>query len=247
MHQFVNDLQHTIESDPEILGLMREMFKEVPQHPRFAEDPLGKPRANNYHELLEKFDTTIAKAPEWNGKNPGVKCLTFSALLNWPLSTASERACFRNEKVNACIRSVFAAWADFLDSERSANILNDSPQGWFCASAPGTHHVRHRRPIEQTFCRRIRLRPPMRHGKATPPGIPFSRDRSVPVCVLLRHQTTRMSWSMPVELPPFRLVAGVQSHDTFWLKEQPLLAAEYVCWGTRRAHHSSEVPSIRDF
>ena len=220
MHQAIEDFQRTIESDVEILRLMKDMFAEIPQHRSFSQDPLGKPRASNYRDLLEAFDTTITKAPEWNGENPGVKCLPFSALLDWPLSTKSGRACFHNEKVNTCIRAVFAAWTDFLDSERSAYVLNDSPLGWFCRSAQAfvmcdTADQSNRQFEKEFACNESKpweSYPTWNafftrafHPGVRPVAAPDDANVIVNAC----------------EAAPFRLASDVQIHDTFWLKEQP--------------------------
>ena len=221
MHFVIEEFRRLIESDLEILHLLNQIFDQIPPHSAFDKDPLGRPRIRDYHDLLAALDGTITRAPEWNGEDPGVKCLPVSALLHWPLSTTSGRACLQNKKINGCIRAVLNAWAEFLTSEASVYVLNSTPQGWFCDSAQafimsGTIDHHKTRMFAQEF-----VCDPNKpwHGFASWDAF-FTRSfrPGIRPVTALHDQDTITS---ACEAAPYRLAIDVQAHDTFWLKGHP--------------------------
>ena len=51
------------------------------------------------------------------------------------MGTTAGMAAYRDPRVNAILKKVLDAWADFLNSPESLYVLNDSPQGWMSPAA----------------------------------------------------------------------------------------------------------------
>jgi phosphatidylserine decarboxylase len=51
------------------------------------------------------------------------------------MGTPAGFAAFRHPAINAMLRKILATWCEFLSSEASLYVLNDSPTGWKCAKA----------------------------------------------------------------------------------------------------------------
>jgi phosphatidylserine decarboxylase len=79
--------------------LFNQMFEQVPKRAPYHKDPAGKPQVRDYRQMVQLLDTIMTHAPA-----------------------------FLNPRVNAQLKAVLSAWAQFLRSSDSTYVLNDDPQ-----------------------------------------------------------------------------------------------------------------------
>jgi len=210
LHPAIGDLQHVIESDPEIFMLFNQMFEQIPRHPPYSRDPTGKPQVRDYQHMLKLLNTIISHAPEFD--QTGLVGCPINAIFDWSMGTAAGMAAFLNERVNFQLKKVLDAWARFLTSSDSAYVLNEHPKkGWFGTDArrampdfereficdPSRPHHGYRS-WDHFFTRQLR-------PGARPVAEPDDASVIVNAC----------------ESAPYRIARRVNYSDRFWIKSQP--------------------------
>lgn len=216
-HPVVREFEELIEGDPVLRMYFTRMFEEQPR--RRARPHWGDVRIKSYREMLEVLNHVLTRAPEYN--HTGMVGFPINAILDYPMISPTGLAAFADAKVNALFRKYLSAWSEFLGSERSCSVLNDSPSGWLgeaarrklgldefetVAAAP---HLGFRS-WNDFFIRRFR---PGRRPIASP------ADPTVIVNAC--------------ESAPFAIRRRVKARAEFWIKEQPyslheMLAGHFV-------------------
>ncbi len=118
-------------------------------------------------------------------------------------------AAYRDPRVNAILKKVLDAWAEFLNGPDSLSVLNDSPQGWMSEKARevvGIDQFEHDPDDEHWgftswndfFTRRLK-------EGARPVDSPDDDTVVVSAC----------------ESTPYRISRDVARHSEFWIKNQP--------------------------
>jgi phosphatidylserine decarboxylase len=86
-------------------------------------------------ELLDALDKIITSAPLYNADPSKRHAFPMSELFTYMMMTKAGEAVFRNEAFNDAIRTILKEWCRFLDSPRSASVLNEGDEGWLSPSA----------------------------------------------------------------------------------------------------------------
>lgn len=133
-HPVVREFQSLIESDPIIRMYFTTMFEQQPI--RRMRSSWGDAKLKNYAEMLEVLNHILTTAPEYN--HTAMVGFPINAILDYPMITRAGLAAFADARVSAMFRRVLIVWAEFLNSERSLYVLNDSATGWLSPDARRT-------------------------------------------------------------------------------------------------------------
>jgi phosphatidylserine decarboxylase len=216
-HPIVEEFQELIEGDPVLRMYFTQMFQEQPR--RRVKAIWGDIRIRNYMEMLEVLNHVLTRAPEYN-RTYMIGC-PINAILDYPMITPAGLAAFADERVNAMFRRYFQVWSEFLSSEKSCYVLNDSPRGWLSEHARGQLHL-------DEF--------------ETEPRAPYLGFKSWNDFFIRRFKPGRRPVASPedstvvvnaCESAPFALKRRVRAKAEFWIKAQPyslhdLLAGHFV-------------------
>jgi len=125
-HPVVQEFRDMIENDPVMNMYFTLMFE---QQPRSAPKPgSGDVKLENYEQMLVVMNHILTTAPTFD-VTAMVGC-PINAILDYPMITAAGLAAFADPRVNEMVRRLLSVWAEFLDSEASRYVLDDSPSGW---------------------------------------------------------------------------------------------------------------------
>lgn len=209
-HPVIEEFKDLIEGDPVIYMLFNRMLEQVPTKPPYNNDPTGKPQVRNYHLLLELFNETMTRAPEYNGSE--LVGFPFNAILDWPMGTKAGFAVFLNEKVNAQFRKMLNEWAKFLGSPESCYVLSNDPDvGWFSGAAVATM---------PDFVDNFKCDPSEPYHGFTSWDDFFTRQFKPDVRPIAAPDNDDIIVNA-CESAPFCLAKDVKPRDRFWLKSQP--------------------------
>lgn len=141
-HPEVRALQDLIEGDTRLFMHASAMFDEMELDspdgvPVELKDGLGRPQVNSYMQMLQIMDLVLTTAPKWDNFVFSIGWVGFplNVMLNWPMSTASGKAFFLDERVNACLGRILSAWGAHLSSEKSACVVTTNDNGWLGVDA----------------------------------------------------------------------------------------------------------------
>jgi phosphatidylserine decarboxylase len=216
-HPIVREFQELIEGDSVLRMYFTRMFQEQPR--RRMQAVWGDIRVKNYLEMLQVLNHVLTRAPEYN-RTYMVGC-PINAILDCPMITATGLAAFADERVNAMFRKFFAVWSEFLSSDKSRYVLDDSPRGWLSA------HARAHLNLDEF---------------ETDPNAPYLGFKSWNDFFIRRFKPGRRPVALPedsaivvnaCESAPFAIKRRVRASAEFWIKEQPyslhdLLAGHFV-------------------
>ncbi len=194
-----------IESDPVMFMLFTQMFEEQPNIP--IPPNSGDIKLDNYKQMLVVLNHILTTAPTFN--TTGLVGFPINAILDYPMITPAGLSAFASQKINDMWRKVLAVWTQFLDSEDSLYVLNDSPTGWLSPAARKAislddFQTDPKKPYlgftswNDFFIRQFK---PDRR----PVAKPFNDMAIVSAC----------------ESQPYSIQTGVKAIDTFWIKSQP--------------------------
>jgi phosphatidylserine decarboxylase len=114
----------------ELNGIIRmyvdEMINQVPKQYKHID---------NTEDLLDALNQIITTAPVYNPDPNKQNFFPMSTLYTYMMMTPAGEAVFRNTEFNDAIRSILKEWCNFLDSEKSLYVLNESEVGWLSQSA----------------------------------------------------------------------------------------------------------------
>jgi phosphatidylserine decarboxylase len=205
LHAVVREFRDMIENDP-VMNMYFTMLFE--QQPRSAPKPgSGDVKLENYEQMLVLMNHVLTTAPTFD-TTAMVGC-PINAILDYPMITPTGLAAFADPRVNEMLRRLLSVWAEFLDSEASCYVLDDSPSGWLGPVARDSLQLHEFRvDPDAEFCGFkswndffIRSFKP---GKR-PVARPDDQKAIVNAC----------------ESQPYRIQTQVNEHDTFWMKSQP--------------------------
>lgn len=216
-HPVIMEFQHLIESDPVLLMYFTLMFEQQPNIPIAPNS--GDVKIKDWHQMLKVINHVLTIAPEFN--ETGMVGFPINAILDYPMITQAGQSAFLDRRVNAMFKKLLAVWTQFLDSEKSLYVLNDSPKGWKSEAAQKAlqmddfiHDTHHKfwgfQSWNHFFIRQFKS------GKR-PVSDPDNDKIIVSAC----------------EAAPFSISRNVKRTDTFWIKSQPyslehLLAGNHV-------------------
>ncbi|HEV2802117.1 MAG TPA: phophatidylserine decarboxylase associated domain-containing protein [Pyrinomonadaceae bacterium] len=86
-------------------------------------------------ELLDALDYIVTLAPRYNADPNKRHAFPMSELFTYMMMTQAGEAVFRNVAFNSALRVVLQEWCAFLDSPKSASVLNEGEDGWLSQSA----------------------------------------------------------------------------------------------------------------
>jgi phosphatidylserine decarboxylase len=205
LHPVVQDFRDMIENDPVMNMYFTLMFE---QQPRSAPKPgSGDVKLENYEQMLVVMNHILTTAPTFD-VTAMVGC-PINAILDYPMITPAGLAAFADPRVNEMLRRLLSVWAEFLDSEASRYVLDDSPAGWLSPVARESLRLHEFRidPDAESYGFKswndffIRRFQPGRR----PVARPDDQKAIVSAC----------------ESQPYRIQTQVNEHDTFWMKSQP--------------------------
>ncbi|CAK4029987.1 Phosphatidylserine decarboxylase proenzyme 3 [Lecanosticta acicola] len=129
----LKEFKEFIEGNTRIYMLFVQMFEEVPVKHPYNKDPTGRKQVRDYHHLLQILNHTFTTAPQWTdaAANVGMVGVPMCAILDYPMGTPSGYAAFLDPDVNRMLKKVLNEWGKFLQSPKSAEVLNEHKQGWF--------------------------------------------------------------------------------------------------------------------
>jgi phosphatidylserine decarboxylase len=205
LHPVVREFRDMIENDPVMNMYFTLMFE---QQPRSAPKPgSGDVKLENYEQMLVVMNHVLTTSPTFDS-TAMVGC-PINAILDYPMITPAGLAAFADRRVNEMLRRLLSVWAEFLDSEASRYVLDDSPSGWLGPVARESLQLHEFRiDPDAEFCGFrswndffIRCFKPGRR----PVARPDDQKAIVSAC----------------ESQPYRIQTQVNEHDTFWMKSQP--------------------------
>lgn len=128
LHPVIVEFQELIASDPVVRLYMTEMIAQVPKS-----KPYRKRHLTSVDQLLRLINEVLTTAPEFS--EGGMVTTPLTAILDWTMGTEAGFAAHRDPRIVAMFRKVLDAWCEFLSSEDSLYVLNDSPSGWMSQKA----------------------------------------------------------------------------------------------------------------
>lgn len=130
----IQEFKEMVETDSRLYMLFHEMFEQIPKNKKHLTDPSGDMSGvRDFNHVLKLLNHIISTAPSWtdSGHSVGVVGVPINALLEWPMATPAGFTAFQDPKVNGMIKKVLDTWGEFLKSEESAHVLDESNEGWF--------------------------------------------------------------------------------------------------------------------
>ena len=201
LHPVLVEFQELIDSDPIVRMYVERMIEEVPQNRDYS-----KRHITSVEQLLHLINEVLTVAPEYGYQ---AVTLPLGAILDWTMGTTAGFAAYRDPKINTMLKKILDTWCDFLNSEDSRYVLNDSATGWTSPAAQqaiGIEQYQHDPDKEfwgfnswnDFFTRRLK-------DGARPVAAPDDDKVIVSAC----------------ESTPYGISTGVQRRDQFWIKSQP--------------------------
>lgn len=205
----IKEFKDLIENDPEIYMLFNEMFKQIPDDPKYKKDPTGRTQIGNYQQMLLLLNHIMTTAPEFN--TTGLVGFPINAILNWPMGTAAGTSVFLNEKVNRQLKKILNQWAVFLDSPDSRYVLSKDNDGWFGGPAS-------------------KAMPDFNKDFVCDPNKPYHGYKSWDDFFTRVYRKGRRPVAASdddsiiansCESAPYKIAKKIHLMDTFWIKSQP--------------------------
>jgi phosphatidylserine decarboxylase len=114
----------------ELNGVVRMYVEQM-----IEQQPVDNKTVTDVEDLLDMLNHIINTAPLYNPDPNKINNFPMSALFTYMMMTQAGEAVFRNTEFNAAIRKVLQEWCTFLDSPKSASVLNEREDGWLSQSA----------------------------------------------------------------------------------------------------------------
>lgn len=201
LHPVITEFRGLIDADPVVRLYLNQMISQVP-----STKPYQKRHLRNVPQMLSLINEVLTMSPEFG---PAMVATPLGAILDWTMGTPAGFAAFRDPRINTMFKKILNAWCEFLDSEDSLYILNDSPSGWKSAQAQdvvGMAQYEHDPSDERWgftswndfFTRRFK-------DGERPVASPDDDKVIVSAC----------------ESTPYAISTDVQRQDSFWVKSEP--------------------------
>ena len=126
----VRELAALLERDPIVRMYVEETLQQaqlVPGAPPSTVRTVG--------ELLAALNYITTLAPLYNADPDKRNAFPMSALFVYMMMTVAGESLFRLGSFNEALRKILTEWCAFLDSERSAVVLNETVTGWLSPAA----------------------------------------------------------------------------------------------------------------
>jgi len=202
LHPVIGEFRMLIEQDPIVRLYLTEMIRQVPTSGKYRKHHL-----KSVDQMLQLINAVLGRAPEYD--HTAMVGTPLNAIFDWCMGTPAGFGAFRNDAINAMLKKILTAWCEFLSSEQSLYVLNETPRGWKCAAAQRAMkmHEYEYDPDDQYwgftswndfFTRRFK------DGRR-PIAEPDNDKVIVSAC----------------ESTPYRIMAQVKKQDRFWIKSQP--------------------------
>ncbi len=118
-HPVMQEFKDLIDNDAIVRMNFTKMIDQVPGF--YKKEGESGVYLESIDEMLNMIDIILGKAPEYN--NTDIVGFPINCILNWTMGVPAGAAAFRNEKVNAMFRKIFAVWTEFLDSNESSDVF----------------------------------------------------------------------------------------------------------------------------
>ncbi|KAI9925753.1 hypothetical protein MW887_005559 [Aspergillus wentii] len=246
LHPVLVEFQDLIESNTRVYLLISSMFEEIPHKKPYSQDPIGNPQIRDYPHLLQVLNHLLTTAPSWSDDAHRVRQvgLPIHAVLDWPMGTPSGYAAFLDPEVNKMIKKILNAWGEFLRSEESAVVLNDSETGWFGNSGReclalvgnvghdnGTFDPAAHSPFETLFV----CDPSAKYHGFTSWDDFFTRQFKPEVRPVAAPDDSRVI-ANAYESQPYKVAHDVKGRDRFWVKGQPYSVIDMLAHDSLATH-----------
>jgi phosphatidylserine decarboxylase len=201
LHPVLVEFEQLMAADPILRMHLNEMITQVPKGRQYSQRHI-----DDVDELLRLINAVLTMAPEFGDQNV---TLPLAAILDWTMATSAGFAAYRDPRLNAMLKDVLTVWSEFLSSDASLYVLDESPTGWKSPAAKravGMDQYQHD-PQQQFwgftswndfFTRRFK-------DGQRPVHSPDDDNVIVAAC----------------ESTPYAIAVDVQLEDSFWLKSQP--------------------------
>ncbi len=224
LHPILAEFKSLIENDTRLYLLFNSMFDQIPNKKPYGKNPEGNRQVRDHEHMLRLMNHLMTTAPSWSerGHQVGLVGLPFHALLDWPMGTQSGYAVFQDPQVNAMLKKVLNAWAEYLKSPESAQVLNTTSRGWFgttglrdltdTANAAGKSSL--------SFGEIFLCDPQAKYHGFTSWDNFFTRtfrEGIRPIAHPSRDDVVANS----CESLPYRVAYDIRARDKFWVKGQP--------------------------
>jgi len=118
-HPVIKEFSDLLNQDPIVRMYVAQMVDQLPKKNKNVKD---------INDFLSQLNQILTTAPKFSKGE--VEVTPLSNLLVGMMNTPAGFHAFRNEKINSMIRKILKTWGEFLNSEKSLYVLNDSPDGW---------------------------------------------------------------------------------------------------------------------
>lgn len=201
-HPVIKEFRDLIDHNPVVRMYMEEMIAQVPKTKKYRSHHL-----RSVNQMLRLINAVLTQAPEYD--DTALVGAPLNAIIDWCMGTRAGFAAFRDETINGMFRKILMAWCEFLSSEASLYVLNDSPNGWKCDAAQKAINIGQFQydPMDQYwgfkswndfFIRKFK-------DGERPIAEPDNNKVIVSAC----------------ESAPYKISNHVKKYDKFWLKSQP--------------------------
>ncbi len=120
-HPVILEFKELIDNDPVVRMCLTRMIDQIPEKYKTK-------HLKSIDEMLSKLNDVLKIAPEYN--ETLLVGTPFSEILIWTMGTPAGFEAYRNAKINNMFKKLLAVWTDFLDSEKSLYVINNSTKGW---------------------------------------------------------------------------------------------------------------------
>ena len=205
LHPILEEFKALIEHDPEVYLYITEMISQVPE--KYKENPVGGYQLENYDQMLRLINAVLTRAPEFDESK--LVPLPINVILDWSMGTPAGSAAFLNSKINAMFEKILNVWCEFLDSEKSLYVLNDSNKGWMCKAA------------QETICiNQYQYSPEQPFWGFKSWNAFFTREFIEGERPVAEPENGKVIVSA-CEATPYKISTDVQKYSNFWIKSQP--------------------------
>jgi phosphatidylserine decarboxylase len=202
LHPVLVEFRELMDTDPVVRMYVNQMVAQVP-----STKPYRRRHVESVKQLLRLINEVLTMAPEFG--EDAMVATPLGPILDWTMGTPAGFAAFRDPRINAMLKKILTAWCEFLSSDDSLYVINDSPSGWKCAEAQravGIEQYEHDPQDEHWgfaswndfFTRRFK-------DGERPVASPKDDKVIVSAC----------------ESTPYGISTDVQRQDRFWIKSQP--------------------------
>ncbi|NYJ74929.1 phosphatidylserine decarboxylase family protein [Allobranchiibius huperziae] len=122
LHPVIVEFKELIAGDPVVRMYLDRMITEVPRSRSYSRQHL-----TSVDQMLLLINEVLTVAPEFGDQ---AVTLPLAGILDWTMGTTAGFAAYRNPQLNAMLQKILNAWCQFLSSNESRYVLNDTPTGW---------------------------------------------------------------------------------------------------------------------